>query len=33
MTLALPFAVRRMIDHGFSNSDSAFVASYFSMLW
>src|SRR4051812_25252880 len=32
MTLALPLAVRRMIDHGFSNSDSAFIASYFSML-
>jgi ATP-binding cassette subfamily B protein len=32
MTLALPLAVRRMIDNGFSNSDSAFIASYFSML-
>ncbi|MDW6021930.1 ABC transporter transmembrane domain-containing protein [Mesorhizobium sp. BAC0120] len=31
-TLALPVAVRRMIDHGFSNSDSAFIANYFSML-
>ena len=31
-TLTLPLAVRRMIDHGFSNSDSAFVANYFSML-
>jgi ATP-binding cassette, subfamily B, bacterial len=32
MTLALPLAVRRMIDHGFSNSDSAFIASYFAMM-
>ena len=32
MTLALPLAVRRMIDHGFSNSDSTFIANYFSML-
>ena len=31
-TLTLPLAVRRMIDHGFSESDSAFIASYFSML-
>jgi ATP-binding cassette subfamily B protein len=31
-TLALPLAVRRMIDHGFSNSDSTFIANYFSML-
>lgn len=31
-TLTLPLAVRRMIDHGFSNSDSVFVANYFSML-
>ena len=31
-TLTLPIAVRRMIDHGFSESDSAFIASYFSML-
>jgi len=31
-TLALPIAVRRMIDHGFSNSDSGFIANYFSML-
>jgi ATP-binding cassette, subfamily B, bacterial len=30
--LALPLAVRRMIDHGFSNSDSTFIANYFSML-
>jgi ATP-binding cassette subfamily B protein len=32
MTLTLPLAVRRMIDHGFSGSDSAFIANYFSML-
>jgi ATP-binding cassette subfamily B protein len=32
MTLALPLAVRRMIDHGFTTSDSAFIANYFSML-
>ncbi len=31
-TLTLPMAVRQMIDHGFSNSDSAFIASYFSLL-
>ena len=31
-TLALPLAVRRMIDHGFSSSDSLFIANYFSML-
>lgn len=31
-TLVLPLAVRRMIDHGFSNSDSAFINTYFSML-
>jgi len=31
-TLALPLAVRRMIDNGFSSSDSAFIASYFGML-
>jgi ATP-binding cassette, subfamily B, bacterial len=31
-TLTLPIAVRRMIDHGFSNSDSGFIANYFSML-
>ncbi len=31
-TLALPLAVRRMIDHGFSTSDSGFIASYFIML-
>ena len=31
-TLTLPLAVRRMIDHGFSTSDSSFIANYFSML-
>ncbi|HXV29895.1 MAG TPA: ABC transporter transmembrane domain-containing protein, partial [Sinorhizobium sp.] len=31
-TLTLPLAVRRMIDNGFSNSDSAFINTYFSML-
>ena len=31
-TLALPTAVRRMIDHGFSTSDSGFINTYFSML-
>ncbi|MEQ1952327.1 ABC transporter transmembrane domain-containing protein [Mesorhizobium yinganensis] len=31
-TLTLPLAVRRMIDHGFSSSDSTFIANYFSML-
>ena len=31
-TLTLPLAVRRMIDHGFSNSDAAFITNYFSML-
>lgn len=31
-TLTLPLAVRRMIDHGFSESDSTFIANYFSML-
>ncbi len=31
-TLALPLAVRRMIDHGFSASDSIFIANYFAML-
>ena len=32
MTLTLPLAVRRMIDHGFSSADTTFVANYFSML-
>ncbi|WP_413813831.1 ABC transporter transmembrane domain-containing protein [Rhizobium sp. Root482] len=31
-TLALPMAVRRMIDHGFSLSDSGFINTYFAML-
>lgn len=31
-TLTLPLAVRRMIDHGFSSSDTTFIANYFSML-
>jgi ATP-binding cassette subfamily B protein len=31
-TLTLPMAVRRMIDHGFSASDSGFINTYFSML-
>ncbi len=31
-TLILPMAVRRMIDSGFSNSDSAFINRYFMML-
>ncbi|MDB5523365.1 MAG: putative ATP-binding component of transporter [Rhizobium sp.] len=31
-TLILPTAVRRMIDNGFSNSDSNFINEYFSML-
>ncbi len=31
-TLTLPIAVRRMIDFGFSDSDSALIANYFSML-
>ncbi|MCX7305761.1 MAG: ABC transporter transmembrane domain-containing protein [Hyphomicrobiales bacterium] len=31
-TLALPLAVRRMIDHGFSNADTSFVANYFYLL-
>jgi len=31
-TLALPIAVRRMIDHGFSAADSALISSYFAML-
>ena len=31
-TLTLPLAVRRMIDHGFSSSDSGFIARYFVML-
>ena len=31
-TLTLPVAVRRMIDHGFSDADSVFIANYFTML-
>jgi len=32
MTLTLPLAVRRMIDHGFDGGDSTFISQYFSML-
>ncbi|SFJ39294.1 ABC transporter transmembrane domain-containing protein [Aerobium aerolatum] len=31
-TLTLPIAVRRMIDHGFSETNSGFMANYFTML-
>jgi ATP-binding cassette, subfamily B, bacterial len=31
-TLALPLAVRRMIDHGFSSSSTTFIAEYFAAL-
>ncbi len=31
-TLMLPLAVRRMVDHGFSDADSGLISSYFSML-
>nr|WP_246707861.1 ABC transporter transmembrane domain-containing protein [Ensifer oleiphilus] len=31
-TLTLPLAVRRMVDNGFSNSDSGFINTYFAML-
>lgn len=31
-TLALPLAVRRIIDHGFQVSDSGMINSYFAML-
>ncbi|ARO25578.1 ABC transporter [Rhizobium sp. S9] len=31
-SLALPLAVRRMIDHGFTQSDGSFINSYFAML-
>jgi ATP-binding cassette, subfamily B, bacterial len=31
-TLALPLAVRRMIDHGFAASNGTFINSYFGML-
>ncbi|WP_099865432.1 ABC transporter transmembrane domain-containing protein [Pararhizobium haloflavum] len=32
MTLTLPLAVRRMIDHGFSTDDANFINNYFLML-
>ncbi|MCP8894222.1 ATP-binding cassette domain-containing protein [Shinella daejeonensis] len=32
-TLALPVAVRRMIDHGFSGADASFINTYFMMLF
>jgi ATP-binding cassette subfamily B protein len=31
-TLALPLAVRRMVDHGFAASDGRFINNYFAML-
>ncbi len=31
-TLALPLAVRRMVDHGFAASDGSFINNYFVML-
>ncbi|WP_137131593.1 ABC transporter transmembrane domain-containing protein [Rhizobium sp. FY34] len=31
-TLALPLAVRRMIDHGFAAADGSFINTYFAML-
>lgn len=31
-TLTLPLALRRMIDHGFTQANSRFIASYFAML-
>nr|WP_246810883.1 ABC transporter transmembrane domain-containing protein [Ensifer sp. ENS09] len=31
-TLALPLAVRRMVDNGFSSPDSGFINTYFAML-
>ena len=31
-TLALPLAVRRMVDHGFAFSDGSFINNYFGML-
>jgi ATP-binding cassette subfamily B protein len=31
-SLALPLAVRRMIDHGFTHSDSTFIDSYFVVI-
>jgi ATP-binding cassette subfamily B protein len=32
ISLALPMAVRRMVDHGFSQADGAFINRYFLML-
>lgn len=32
VTLSLPLAVRRMIDHGFTNSDGGFIDRYFIVL-
>jgi ATP-binding cassette subfamily B protein len=32
-TLALPIAVRRMVDHGFSEADAGFINTYFVMLF
>ena len=32
-TLVLPLAVRRMVDHGFSESDAGFIDTYFMMLF
>lgn len=32
-TLALPLAVRRMVDHGFAAADGAFINNYFGMLF
>jgi ATP-binding cassette subfamily B protein len=31
-TLALPLAVRRMVDHGFAAADGSFINNYFAML-
>ena len=31
-TLALPLAIRRMVDHGFNQTDPSFINSYFTML-
>src|SRR5262245_10618205 len=31
-SLALPLAVRRVIDHGFSQSDRGFIDSYFAVI-
>ncbi|WP_037067517.1 ABC transporter transmembrane domain-containing protein [Allorhizobium undicola] len=31
-TLALPLAVRRMIDHGFASQDASFINDYFAMV-